>query len=55
MNKYLKYFKALNEALSQGKLNYTTAEYFLINQHSLPRVEARRIVERWIKAAGGEL
>lgn len=50
-----KYFKALNEALEQGKLDFTTAENFLIEQYSLSRMEARHIAEAWVKAAGGEL
>lgn len=50
-----KYFKALDEALAQGKLDFTTAENFLIDNHGLTRMEARNIAESWIKAAGGEL
>ena len=46
---------ALNEALTEGKLNYTTAEDFLINNHNLSRMDARAIVEAWIKQAGGAL
>lgn len=49
-----KHHRALNEALAQGKLTYTTAEDFLINSHSLSRMEARAIVEAWVKKAGGD-
>ena len=46
--------KALNEALAQSKLNYTTAQDFLINNHNLSRMDARATVEAWITQAGGE-
>lgn len=50
-----RYHKALNEALAQGKLDFTTAEDFLINNHNLTRMDARAIAEAWVKQAGGEL